>query len=57
MFTIMSDIDRMFGTMDLLRNKMDRIFADPLMMVLVWLSGPADPEPICMKMATTLKLE
>jgi len=24
----MSDIDRMFGTMDLLRNKMDRIFGD-----------------------------
>lgn len=28
MFTRMSDIDRMFGAMDLLRNKMDRIFGD-----------------------------
>jgi len=28
MFTMMSDIDRMFGAMDLLRNKMDRIFDD-----------------------------
>ena len=28
MFTRMSDIDRMFGTMDLLRNKMDQIFGD-----------------------------
>ena len=28
MFTMMSDIDRMFGAMDLLRNKMDRIFGD-----------------------------
>ena len=28
MFTRMSDIDRMFGAMDLLRTKMDRIFDD-----------------------------
>jgi len=28
MFTRMSDIDRMFGAMDLLRNKMDRLFGD-----------------------------
>lgn len=28
MFTRMSDIDRMFGAMDLLRNKMDRMFGD-----------------------------
>jgi HSP20 family protein len=28
MFTRMSDIDRIFGTMDLLQNKMDRIFGD-----------------------------
>ena len=28
MFTRMSDIDRMFGAMDLLQNKMDRIFGD-----------------------------
>jgi len=28
MFTRMSDIDRMFGAMDLLRNRMDRIFGD-----------------------------
>lgn len=28
MFTRMSDIDRMFGAMNLLRNKMDRIFSD-----------------------------
>ncbi|MBU1194383.1 MAG: Hsp20/alpha crystallin family protein [Proteobacteria bacterium] len=28
MFTRMSDIDRMFGAMDLLRNKVDRIFGD-----------------------------
>lgn len=28
MFTRISDIDRMFGAMDLLRNKMDRIFGD-----------------------------
>ncbi len=28
MFTRMSDIDRMFGAMDLLRNKMDRVFND-----------------------------
>ena len=28
MFTRMSDIDRMFGAMDLLRNKMGRIFGD-----------------------------
>ncbi|NOX34743.1 MAG: Hsp20/alpha crystallin family protein [Deltaproteobacteria bacterium] len=28
MFTRMSDLDRMFGAMDLLRNRMDRIFGD-----------------------------
>ena len=28
MFTRMSDIDRMFGTMDLLRSRMDRFFTD-----------------------------
>lgn len=28
MFTRMSDIDRMFGAMDLLRNRMDRLFSD-----------------------------
>ncbi|MGM0654859.1 MAG: Hsp20/alpha crystallin family protein [Thermodesulfobacteriota bacterium] len=28
MFTRISDIDRMFGAMDLLRNKMDRVFSD-----------------------------
>lgn len=28
MFTRMSDIDRMFGAMDLLRNKMDHMFND-----------------------------
>ena len=28
MFTRMSDIDRMFGVVDLLQNKMDRIFGD-----------------------------
>lgn len=28
MFTRLSDIDRMFGAMDLLRNKMDRLFSD-----------------------------
>jgi len=28
MFTRMRDIDRMFGAMDLLQNKMDRIFGD-----------------------------
>lgn len=28
MFTRISDIDRMFGAMDLLRNKMDRIFGN-----------------------------
>ncbi|MFH2057672.1 MAG: Hsp20/alpha crystallin family protein [Pseudomonadota bacterium] len=28
MFTRMSELDRMFGAMDLLRNKMDRIFGD-----------------------------
>ena len=28
MFTRMSDIDRMFGAMDLLRNRMDRVFSD-----------------------------
>ncbi|MCG8641893.1 MAG: Hsp20/alpha crystallin family protein [Desulfobacterales bacterium] len=28
MFTRMSDIDRMFGAMNLLRNRMDRIFND-----------------------------
>lgn len=28
MFTRMSDIDRMFGAMDLLRNRMDRLFRD-----------------------------
>jgi len=28
MFTRMTDIDRMFGAMDLLRSKMDRIFGD-----------------------------
>ena len=28
MFTRMSDINRMFGAMDLLQNKMDRIFGD-----------------------------
>ena len=28
MFTRLSDIDRMFGAMDQLRNKMDRLFSD-----------------------------
>ncbi len=28
MFTRMSDIDRMFGAMDLLRSRMDRLFSD-----------------------------
>lgn len=28
MFKRMSDIDRMFGAMDLLRNRMDRLFSD-----------------------------
>ena len=28
MFARMSDIDRMFGAMDLLRNKMDRLFGE-----------------------------
>ena len=28
MFTKLSDIDRRFGAMDLLRNKMDRLFSD-----------------------------
>ena len=28
MFTRMSDIDRMFGAMDLLRSRMDKIFSD-----------------------------
>ena len=28
MFTRMSDIDKMFGAMDLLRNRMDRLFSD-----------------------------
>ncbi len=38
MFTRISDIDRMFGAMDLLRNKMDRIFSDP---EKAYLYGPA----------------
>jgi HSP20 family protein len=38
MFTRMSDIDRMFGAMDLLRNRMDRFFGDYDRSLL---SGPA----------------
>ena len=38
MFTRMSDIDRMFGAMDLLRNRMDRIFNE---YETPWLQGPA----------------
>lgn len=38
MFTRISDIDRMFGAMDLLRNKMDRIFND---FDRSWVYGPA----------------
>lgn len=38
MFTRMSDIDRMFGAMDLLRNKIDRIFGD---VDRAYLYGPA----------------
>ena len=38
MFTRMSDIDRMFGAMDLLRNRMDRLFSDYDM---AYRSGPA----------------
>ena len=38
MFTRMSDIDRMFGAMDLLRNRMDRVFGD---FDRSYLSGPA----------------
>ncbi|WP_035237090.1 Hsp20/alpha crystallin family protein [Desulfobacter vibrioformis] len=38
MFTRMSDIDRMFGAMDLLRNRMERLFSDP---GRSWLQGSA----------------
>ncbi|WP_020589971.1 Hsp20/alpha crystallin family protein [Desulfobacter curvatus] len=37
MFTRMSDIDRMFGTMDLLRKRMGRLFSD---YGRLYLSGP-----------------
>ncbi|WDP91391.1 MAG: Hsp20/alpha crystallin family protein [Desulfobacter sp.] len=37
MFTRMSDIDRMFGAMDLLRKRMDRLFTDH---DASWLYGP-----------------
>ena len=38
MFTRMSDIDRMFGAMDLLRNRMDKLFGN---FDRSYLSGPA----------------
>jgi HSP20 family protein len=61
MFTRMSDIDRMFGAMDLLRNRMDRFFGD---FDRPFLSGPAftlgrliHPEPIFWKAVTNFEVQ